>query len=117
VGKFVPGQRIEDPSETQDVVLGIGKKVYCPEHTYSYPVRYMWAYKSNRRPPKLIPENRSMMLLSDGRVLFLSMVTRALVNEINGKGGVTCMLYVNRKGMLSRRIKLRITGEGKLRFY
>ena len=53
-----------------------------------------------------------MMMLDHGKVLFLSTVTRAKVNEINNNGGVACMLHVKSKGMLSRRIKLKIVGEG-----
>ena len=112
VGNFLTGQQLKDPPEIQDVLLGIGKKIYCPEHTYTHPVRYLWAYVNKKGRPKIIAENRKMMMLDHGKVLFLSTVTRAKVNEINNNGGVACMLHVKSKGMLSRRIKLKIVGEG-----
>eukprot|EP00111_Clytia_hemisphaerica_P009734 TCONS_00028552-protein len=111
VGNFVAGSRKDDPADLLDVIVGLGTRIHCPDHSHSYPVRYLWRMKGKFGVDRIIQEDRSFMYLNDGKVLFLSLVTKDIVDRVNKAGGVSCLMSINSNLVESRKIKLKIVDE------
>ena len=112
-GDFLPGSREKDQEQNHEVILGVGTKIYCPQHSHAYPVRYRWVTKLNGGP-KMIHETRRYIMLNEGKVLFIPQVTKDIVDELNGKGGVRCMMIIKTKPVTSRSTMLKVAGQRKL---
>lgn len=113
VGEFVSGSRLSDPSEMLEVVIGRSKSIFCPDHTYSYPLEYKWA-TSYRGRYQFFSQSRRIHFISGGRNLFFSYITKEDVEAINKKGGISCVLKTDGNLKFSKKFKLRIEGQANI---